>query len=52
MTIHKNASSEVPHGMPRWSYMMLAHSGNDEAIKDRMMTCIDMAELASRYITC
>lgn len=27
--------------------MIFDHSGNDEAIKDRMMTCIDMAELAS-----
>lgn len=27
--------------------MMFAHSGNEEAIKDRMMTCIDMAEFAS-----
>lgn len=30
--------------------MIFAHSGNDEAIKDRMMTCIDMAELASSTI--
>lgn len=56
MTMHKKASSEVPHGIPRWSYIMFAHSGNEDAIRDRMMTCIDMAELASSMgyvlITC
>lgn len=26
---------------------MFAHSGNEDAIRDLMMTCIDMAELAS-----
>lgn len=35
--MHAKASREVPHGIPKWSYIIFDHSGNEAATKLRTM---------------